>query len=231
MKDKKILVIDDDASIRESMQRVFTKEGAQVITAADGQQGLRQLYLHHPDLVILDILMPILDGWETCRQIRLMSDVPIILLTSLQRDEDLVRGLDYGADDFVTKPFRFPVLLARVRAVLRRSESLRVEEHASIYSDEYLLLDFQKRKVIAGGREVKLTPTEFRLLTYLFHRSEMVCTYEQILENVWGWEYRDSIDYVHVYISHIRQNIEENPRNPAYILSERGVGYRFEKKR
>ncbi|MCB0063094.1 MAG: response regulator transcription factor [Caldilineaceae bacterium] len=229
MEDKKILVIDDDHNLVQMIKLTFVRAGAEVYTAVDGRDGLRQFYEHRPDLVILDVRMPDIDGWETCRQIRLLSDVPIIMLTTMDKEEDVLRGFDYGADDFVTKPFSRDVLLARARAVMRRVELLNEAADQSVYSDEYLSIDLHRRRVIVDGKTAQLTATEYRLLTYLMQNAGQVLTYQNILDKVWGWEYQDSIDYVHVYISHLRKKLEVDPRNPRYVLTERGVGYRFER--
>jgi two-component system KDP operon response regulator KdpE len=229
MLEKKILVIDDDVNLGQAIKMTFARAGAEVFTAVDGRDGLRQFYEHRPDLVILDVRMPDIDGWETCRQIRLLSNIPIIMLTTMDKDEDILRGFDYGADDFVTKPFSREVLLARARAVLRRVELLNEADDQSIYSDGYLSIDLRKRRILVDGESIQLTATEFRLLAYLLHNAGQVLTYQNILDKVWGWEYQDSIDYVHVYISHLRRKLETDPRNPKYVLTERGVGYRFER--
>lgn len=231
MNDKKILIIDDDVNLGQTIKLTFARVGAEVFTAVDGRDGLRQFYEYRPDLVILDVRMPDINGWETCRQIRLLSNVPIIMLTTLDNDEDVIRGLDYGADDFVTKPFSREVLLARARAVLRRSEQLAEPEDQQIYNDSYLLIDLRKHRVQVDGQAVQLSSTEFRLLAYLLQNAGQVLTYQNILDKVWGWEYQDSIDYVHVYVSHLRRKLEADPRNPRYLLTERGIGYRFERRK
>lgn len=227
MQGKKVLLVDDDVYIREVTRRVFIRAGAEVELASDGQEGLRKFFDVQPDLVVLDIMMPVMDGWETCRQIRMSSDVPVVLLTSLSSDEEIVRGLEAGADDFVSKPFKPDVLLARSRAVLRRSKAAAAQETARSYQDGHLSVDLETRRVLAGDRRVSLTPTEYRLLVYLIRNSGRVISFTQILENVWGEEYMDSPNYVHVYISHLRQKLEKDPANPRYFVSEHGTGYRF----
>ena len=231
MRGKKILVIDDDINLGQAIKLTFARAGAEVLTAVDGRDGLRQFYEHRPDLVILDVRMPDIDGWETCRQIRLLSNVPIIMLTTMNRDEDILQGFDYGADDFVTKPFSREVLLARARAVMRRTELLNEAEDHSIYHDQYLNIDLRKRRIIVNGGQVQLTATEFRLLAYLLQNADQILTYQNILDKVWGWEYQNNIDYVHVYISHLRKKLEADPRNPQYVRTERGVGYRFQRQK
>ena len=223
MHGKKILVIDDDYSLCQMIKFSFNRAGAQVFTAHDGREGLHQFYNHRPDLVVLDVRMPDIDGWEACRQIRMLSNVPIIMLTTLDKDEEIIRGLNFGADDFVTKPFSREVLMARVLALLP------VEIGSPSYRDNYLVIDLEKHLVFVLDKPVQLTATEFRLLAFLFQNAGQILTYQTILDRVWGWEYKDSIDYVHVYLSHLRRKLEEDPRNPRYLLTERGIGYRFEK--
>ena len=232
MQDKKILVIDDDHNARILIERNFSKAGAQVFSAASAREGLRQFYEQRPDLVILDVMMPEVDGYETCRQIRIYSDVPVVMLTALKDDEQIVRGLDCGADDFVSKPISNEVLLARVRAILRRSRAAAKEiNDRYIYNDGNLFVDLQAHKVNVSDQEIRLTPKEFRLLEYLLHNAGRACTFDQILEDVWGWEYQGSVDYVHVYVSHLRGKIEADPKDPQYIQTVHGVGYRFERRR
>ncbi len=228
MQGKKILVIDDDVSLCQTIKFTFTRVGAEVVTATDGREGLQQFYRHRPDVVLLDVRMPDVDGWETCRQIRMLSNVPIIMLTTLHRDEEIVRGLDLGADDFVSKPFSREVLLARARAVLRRVDQPVADENVTGYNDEYLTVNLERRKVSVGGKTVQLTATEFRLLSFLLQNAGQVLSYQTILDKVWGGEYRDNVDYVHVYLSHLRRKLEADPRNPRYLVNERGIGYRFE---
>jgi len=225
---KKILIVDDDPGMLALVKRILTAEGAEVYTALDGREGLGQFGACRPDLVLLDIAMPVLDGWETCRLMRRLSDVPIIFVTAAAQEDDIVRGLDCGAVDYVTKPFSAKVLLARVRAALRTAEAGTSKRRVARYNDGYLDVDLEAHRVRVGGEPVQLTATEFRLLAYLLENAGRVLTYEQILEQVWGWECQDSVGYVHVYIWHLRQKLEQDPRNPSYLLTERGVGYRFE---
>jgi two-component system KDP operon response regulator KdpE len=220
-------VIDDDAGTVALVRLVFAKEGAEVYSAADGREGICQYGVCRPDLILLDVMLPELDGWETCRLFREFTDVPIIFLSALGREQDVVRGLDCGAVDYVTKPFSAPVLLARARAAMRRAAQASRSPQQTLFDDGYLQIDLAKRQVWAGGEPVQLTATEFRLLEYLVENAGHVLTYEQILDQVWGWAYRESVDYVHVYISHLRRKIEWDPGRPAYVLTERGVGYRF----
>ena len=231
MHNKTILLIDDDHVILNLMKEIFVRAGGEVHTAMSGSEGLRLLYAVQPDLVILDVMMPEMDGFEVCRDIRKLCDVPVIMLTSLSAEEDIIRGLDSGADDFITKPFNTGVLLARARAALRRGGKADEPLKSVLYSDDYLLVDHEKRLVLVEGNPVRLSPTEYNLLIHLLENSGRVCTFSQILEHVWGWEYRDNIDYVHVYVSHLRSKIELDPKLPTYVQTEHGIGYRFEKKR
>jgi DNA-binding response OmpR family regulator len=230
MEEKRVLVVDDDPALLPLIEYTFAREGYEVVTACDGKEALREFFAHKPDLVILDIMMPRMDGWEACRRIREVSDVPIVMLTARGQDEDIVRGLEYGADDYLTKPFSIKVLLAHARAVLRRAALPAVEyAEPTTYADDFLTIDLKERRVTVEGDQVKLTPTEYRLLAYLVQNAGQVLTFTQILQNVWGWEYQDDLDYVRVYVWHLRQKIEQDPKNPKYIQTEIGVGYRFEK--
>lgn len=228
MRNKKILVIDDEFSLREMIKYLFTSEGAIVYTASNGQEGVQKFFQLHPDVVLLDIRMPKMDGWETCKQIRLLAPTPIILLTTLHEEHQVERGLNCGADDFVTKPFSQTILLARTRAVLRRASYNYNDMQQFTYVDHYLSVNIQEREVLVKGEKIPLTSTEFRLFTYLFQNANRILTYENILENVWGYEYDGSTEYVHVYLSHLRRKIEENPKDPIYFANERGIGYKFQ---
>lgn len=230
LSDVSILVIDDDPNLCHMIDLVFSSEGAQVYKANSGIDGLQQFYTHRPDLIILDVRMPDKDGWEVLGQIRELADTPVILLTTMQDDSAIVRGLDLGADDFISKPFDNQVLLARARSVLRRVIAASEKSTTKCFSDDYLTIDLEKRLVVAAGEPVKLTATEYRLLSYLLQNAGQVLSYNQILNNVWGSEYRDSVDYVHVYLSHLRRKLEKDTRNPRYLVTEYGVGYRFERR-
>ena len=228
----KVLAIDDDPGFLRLVEQVLTQQGYEVLKASSGQEGLRILFTHKPDLVLLDVVMARMDGWQTCQRIRDVSDIPIIMLTGKQKaEEDIVRGLDYGADDYLIKPVGNRVLVARVRAVLRRSElppSAEAQREIT-YGDDFLMVDIAERKVIVNGKQVKLTPREFRLFALLVENAGHILTHKQVLEKVWGWEYTDDLDYVRIYISHLRQKIEPSPALPRYIITEPGVGYYFQK--
>jgi two-component system KDP operon response regulator KdpE len=169
-----------------------------------------------------------MDGWTVCQRIREFSDVPTIMVTAKDQDSDIIRGLELGADDYVVKPVRIPVLVARVKACLRRADLVPTEKPEMNYADKYLVVDLPARRVLTNDEPVKLTPTEFSLLARLVQSAGRVLSYKQLLEDVWGWEYTDDIDYLRIYIWHLRQKIEQDPKNPRYILTEHGVGYRFQ---
>jgi len=229
---KKTLIIDDDAIFLKLVDRVLTQQGYEVFTAGSGTEGLRLLFNQKPDIVLLDVAMPRMDGWQVCQRIREIADVPIIMLTGKQKaEEDVVRGLDYGADEYIFKPVGNRELVARVRAVLRRLElpSSGEATRAVTYADDFLTVDIAERKVTARGERVKLTPREFRLFALLVENAGRILTHKQLLEKVWGWEYTDDLDYVRIYISHLRQKIETDPARPRYIITEPGVGYHFQK--
>ena len=199
------------------------------MTARDGLEGISKVFSHQPDLIILDVTLPGIDGFEVCRRIRQISDTPIIILTALNDEQEMLQGLEAGADDFLSKPFTPAILLARATAILRRSEGSRSSAETLNFHDEYLSIDFEKHAVVLKGKALKITSTEFRLLTYLVRNAGKVLTSEQILANVWGDRYLDSPEYVHVYVSQLRNKLEENPRQPRYILTVHGMGYIFER--
>ena len=225
----KVLLIDDDVDLLQLASMIFKKEGAQIVTARDGLEGVSKLFTHHPDLIILDVMMPGINGFEVCQRIRQVSDTPLIMLTALNHEQEMLRGLDAGADDFLSKPFNADILLARARTVLRSSEHLKSQDDAMNYNNGHLSIDINRREALIRGKRIKLTPLEFRLLAYLARNAGKVLTFQQILSNVWGNEYQGSIDYVHVYVSHLRRKLEEDTRSPRYILTLHGVGYIFEK--
>ncbi len=227
---KKILAIDDEGCFLKLLAQVLSDTGYDVVTAESGQEGLKILFEQRPDLVLLDVVMPKMDGWQTCERIRDLSDVPIIMLTGGRVDEDdIARGLEHGADDYLIKPVGNRELIARVRAALRRAElSGRAVKEGVTFNDGYLTADLVKRQITVAGQRIKLTPREFRLFAMLLENPGQVLTHQQILERVWGWEYCDDIDYVRIYVSHLRQKIEPDPAKPRYIVTEPGVGYYFQ---
>ncbi|GIK43628.1 MAG: DNA-binding response regulator [Chloroflexota bacterium] len=224
---KLILIADDETRMRRFIKMNLDLEGYRVIEASNGLEALDRVREDLPDLVLLDVMMPELDGFETLRIVRETSTVPVIMLTVRDEEEDKVRGLELGADDYVTKPFSPRELNSRIKAVLRRTELDNPDSSSMVVVDDYLQIDFGKRQVFAGGKEVKLRPTEYRLLYHLVQNAGQVMTHEMILNKVWGYEYRDESQYVRLYITYLRQKIEPDPGNPRYILTERGVGYRF----
>lgn len=223
-----ILIVDDELRMRRFIRMNLELEGIQVIEAENGVQALDQIRKHNPDLVIMDVMMPEMDGFQTLEMLREISTVPVVLLTVRDDEEDITRGLASGADDYITKPFSPRELVSRVRAVLRRTESSgAVTKDEVIEVDDRLKLDFGRREVRINDELVKLRPTEYRLLYHLVQNAGWVVTYDQLLSKVWGYEYRDEPHYVRLYINYLRQKLEEDPSNPKYILTERGVGYRF----
>ncbi|MFC2037762.1 response regulator transcription factor [Chloroflexota bacterium] len=227
MDGRKILIIDDDVDLIRLLEQVFSQEGAQVYTAFDGRDGLRLFQAHRPDLVILDVMMPVMDGWQTCSRICEISDVPVIMLTVSGKEADVVQGLDMGAVDYVTKPFSVKILLARVRSLLRGTAPS-VEKPVT-YDDGYLQIDLTRQQVSVAGETLELTRTEYRVLACLFQNADRVLAQRQILEQVWGREYRDSVEYVHVHVYRLRQKLEPDPRQPRYLVTRRGAGYCFER--
>ena len=225
--DKTILVVDDEPRIVEAVGMNLELEGYQVSSASNGYEALQKLTEDLPDLVILDVMMPEVDGFETLREIREVSTVPVIMLTVRGEEIDKVRGLDLGADDYITKPFNPKELVLRIRAVLRRVEMPSPVPKTEIRVDDNLSIDFSRCKVIIKGKEVHLRPTEYRLLYHLVSNAGHVLTHETLLRRVWGYEYRDEDHYLWLYITYLRKKIEDDPKHPKYILSERGIGYRF----
>jgi len=229
MIDQKVLLIDDDADLLHLAGLLFKKAGAHIFTARDGLEGISKLFTCNPNLIILDVMMPGTNGFEVCQRIRQVSNAPIIMLTALNHEQEMLRGLESGADDFLTKPFNADVLMARAKTVLRRSANGGAQNSNFQFNNGHLSIDIERRHVLVDERRVKLTPIEFRLLVYLARNSGKVLTFNHILSNVWGDEYRGSVDYVHVYVSHLRNKIEENTKHPRYVLTVHGVGYIFER--
>jgi DNA-binding response OmpR family regulator len=226
-KNRRILVVDDEERMARFIHLNLEHDGFQVIEAYRGMQAIQILRDSLPDLIILDVMMPDIDGFEALKLIREVSSVPVIMLTAKGEEDDRVRGLELGADDYVTKPFSPRELVSRVRAVLRRNEAVGIPTKELIEVDERLKIDFGRREIWVEGKLVKLRPTEYRLLYHLVQNAGWVLTYDQILSKVWGYEYRDEPHYVRLYVNYLRQKIEKNPADPVYILTERGVGYRF----
>ena len=222
----KLLIIEDDADLVRALEVYLSRAGYEVTSAANGLEGLQTLYNERPDIVILDIAMPKMDGWEVCRRIRDLSDVPIVILTARVQEDERVKGLKLGADDYVVKPFSLKELEARLEAVLRRVPEARARS-GPIFANEDLSIDADRLLVRRGGRRIDLTPTELRLLLYLAENAGRVLSHRQILEKIWGSEYGEDADYVKLFIYRLRRKLEPDPKEPRYILSERGIGYRF----
>jgi len=227
LRNRLILVVDDEERMARFIRLNLEHDGFQVVEAYKGMQAIQILRDVMPDLVLLDVMLPDLDGFEVLKLIREFNSVPVIMLTAKSEEDDRVRGLEFGADDYVTKPFSPRELVSRVRAVLRRTEAASISSKDLIEVDERLKIDFGRREVWVEGELVKLRPTEYRLLYHLVQNAGWVMTYDQILAKVWGYEYRDEPHYVRLYVNYLRQKLEEDPSNPKYILTERGVGYRF----
>ena len=224
---KRILVVDDEPRMRRFIHMNLDLEGYQVLEAGNGLEAIKRVREDLPDLVLLDVMMPEMDGFEALREIRQFSSVPVIMLTVKGDEDDKVRGLELGADDYVTKPFGPRELSSRIKAVLRRAEIPTPAEQSIVHVDDRLQIDFNLRQVIVDGQVIKLRPTEYRLLYHLVNNAGWTMPHETLLAKVWGHEYRDETHYLRLYITYLRQKIEKDPSNPQYILTERGIGYRF----
>lgn len=222
-----VLVVDDEKPLRDFVRRNLEARGYKVLNAANGLEALALFENEHVDLVILDIMMPHLDGLETARRIREKSRVPIIILTAMGEEADKVRAFDQGVDDYLTKPFGVGELLGRVKAVLRRSNW----DQSSVSNESItrggIMVDMTRHEVTVHGQSAELTPIEFNLLVYLMRHAGKVLSHRDILQNVWGHEYGNEVEYLRVYMGHLRQKVEADPLKPKYILTERGIGYRF----
>lgn len=228
MHNNKILVIDDDRALCDLLAAIFSREGAATYAAFSGQQGLREFFLKRPDLVLLDNLMPGMNGLQVLQRIRELSDVPVIMLSAIDSQEEIIRCLRAGADDYVTKPYEPQLLLARANAAVRRGHANQREARTSVYDDGYIMFDLENRIVKVAGEDARLSATEFALLFYLATNAGRVCTFAQILQNVWGDTLQSSEENVHTFIYQLRQKLEPDPRNPMYLISVRSVGYRFQ---
>ena len=226
---KKILVVDDEKAIADIIKFNLKKEGYEVITAGDGEEGVIKAFTENPDLILLDIMMPKIDGYEACKRIREKLSIPIIMLTARAEEVDKVLGLELGADDYVTKPFGIRELMARVKANLRKYEIVSKEENTPSNTLEFgkLVIDLDKYEVIKDGSVIDLTFREFELLKFLAQKKAQVFSREVLLEKVWGYEYFGDVRTVDVTIRRLREKIEDDPSKPMYILTKRGVGYYF----
>ena len=225
--EKMILIVDDEDRMRRFVRMNLELEGYRVAEAGDGLEALNKVRDELPDLILLDVMMPKIDGFETLSRIREISTVPVIMLTVKGDEEDRIRGLDLGADDYVTKPFSPRELSSRIQAVLRRAEMPPPVGKTIIRIDDRLQVDFRSREVIVDGERISLRPTEYRLLYHLINNAGWVMTHSMLLSKVWGYEYRDEPGLLRLYITYLRKKIEPDPSRPRYILTERGVGYRF----
>jgi two-component system KDP operon response regulator KdpE len=225
---QKILIIDDDIHLLKIVEFRLKQEGYQVFVAQDGTHGIRQAFNIEPDLVLLDIMMPDMDGWEVLTRLRAFSDVPIIMVTAKGDQTDIVRGLDLGADDYIVKPFGSDELAARIAAALRRTQMPTAStQSTTAYADGYLSIDLARRSVMVDGKPVNLTPTEFRLLMYLVRHAGHVVSHKTLLSEAWGPEYENETHYLKLYMRYLREKIEKDPSNPEYILTVWNEGYCF----
>jgi DNA-binding response OmpR family regulator len=223
-----VLVVDDDGDIRRLVRTLLEKEGAVVHEATDGRQALREFHARSPDLVVLDVSMPELDGWEVLERIRDLADVPVLMLTALGQEKDRVRGLQAGADDYVVKPFGNQEFLARVQALLRRVRRESGAAEPETYADGYLAIDFAQLRVTVGEREVTLTPLEFKLLTCFVRNPRQVLSRDQLLELVWGGTLGIGADQVKLYVGYLRRKLDPDATGSVPIKTVRGFGYRYE---
>jgi two-component system, OmpR family, KDP operon response regulator KdpE len=225
---ERILAVDNEILVLEELRGCLEGAGYQVVTADDGETALREFHRVQPHLVILDLLMPDMSGWDVCSQVRSVSNTPIIMLTGLGDAKDVVRGLHAGADDYVTKPFQHEVLLARVEAILRRANTPAPSPDAQLrFGGGDLVIDPLERRVIAYGEAVDLTPLEYRLLLFMAHSAGRVLSNGAIFDHVWTYDTDTNQNSVKWYVWRVRTKIEKNPRDPRFILTERGIGYRF----
>ncbi len=223
----KILIIEDDLDLLHLLRRKLEDDGYEVSAAQDGFDGLQLTRKHKPHVILLDLMMPRMDGWETCRSIRKISNAPILILTALDGDANKVRGLDLGADDYLTKPFSLSELAARIRALLRRSDHPAVRD-GILEIDGRLAFDRRLFQLLVDGQPVSLSPKESALLSCFLDNMGRVLTHRYLLTQVWGWEYTGELSYLKVYIHSLRKKMEPDPAHPRYILTERGLGYRFD---
>ncbi len=226
MRKEMVLIVDDEKTLVKALSFSLEKEGFQVEQAYDGAEGLQKAQELNPDIIVLDLMLPELDGFEVCRQLRKKTDVPIIMLTARGEDIDKVLGLELGADDYMTKPFNSRELTARIKAILRRSLARKEESKKHIKIDR-LQIDLLQHRVRVNGDEINLTSKEFALLTFLATNAGQVYSREQLLEKVWGYDYYGDVRTVDVHIRHLREKIEKDPGNPELIITVWGTGYKL----
>lgn len=222
-----VLVVDDEPRILDIIRLTLERAGFDVFEAEDGYTALEKARRIIPDIVLLDLMLPDMDGYEVLKEIRSVSNVPVIILTVKADEADKVRGLELGADDYITKPFGHRELVSRIKAVLRRAEVGAPTGNGQIRVDDHLTVDFDKREVLVRGERIRLRPTEYRLLNHLMNSSGKLLSHDALLSRVWGREYRDDTQLLRLYITYLRQKIEPDPSHPKYIINERGLGYRF----
>ncbi len=222
-----VLVVDDELRIIRFVRINLEMEGFVVIEAHDGLEALAEVRKKMPDVVLLDVKMPEMDGFETLRLLRDISTVPVLMLTVRDSEADKVRGLDLGADDYLTKPFSPRELVSRVRAILRRTQPLTSPDSSLLKIDERLSIDFHAHELLVGGEYIKLRPTETALLRHLVENAGWIMPYKTLLSKVWGYEYQEELSYLRLYIGYLRKKIEKETSRPQYILTKRGVGYKF----
>jgi two-component system, OmpR family, KDP operon response regulator KdpE len=225
----KVLVVDDAPEVVDSVRLGFAVQWREVdlVAAGNGQQAIELVEQESPDLVLLDVGLPDMDGFKVLQEIRFFSDVPVVMLTARDDTLDKVRGLELGADDYVTKPFNHLELLARIRAVLRRLDMPAPKSRAPSFQSGEMEMDFNAQEVRVNGETVELTPTEYKLLYHLVRNAGHTLTHGTLLAKVWGREYRDEVDYLRVYVRRLRDKLGDDPEKPRYIRTERGLGYRF----
>ena len=226
--DATVLVVDDSIEFTDLLQTYLEQHGYKVVTASGGQEAVSYMQNNRrADVILLDVMMPDIDGWETCQRLRELTNVPILMLTALGRETDLVQGLELGADDYLVKPFHLTELKARIEAHLRRARMAGWESPYPAYSDDELYIDLPNREVRLRGKHISLSPTEFRLLACLVRNAGIVVPHRSLLSEVWGPDYMQDIRSLKLYIRYLRQKIEPDPTQPRYVLTEWGVGYRF----
>lgn len=224
----RVLIVEDNEQLNELLKMELEMNGYEVVTALDGETGLRKFRQTQPSLVVLDVSLPGMNGLEVCRRIRELSDVPILMMTAhAVSEQEIATGLDTGADEYMLKPLGNIEFNARIKALLRRANAFPRSDQPTIYEDGYLSVDLNTRRIQVGKQEVRLTPTEFNLLATFIQNSGQVLTFQAILERVWGREYRNEHHYPRIYVSHLRRKIEPDFKNPTYIHNEYGIGYRF----
>lgn len=226
----KILIVDDDPDIVEAITLSFKLQwpDARIVEAKNGRQTLAAFPRENPDVVLLDIALPDMDGFEVLKRIRERSDVPVLMISARGEEIDKVRGLELGADDYVTKPFGFLELSARIKAVMRRAQSLPPISGDGQFEAGPIFINYATHQVAVDGKPVKLTPIEYKLLYQLTRNAGLVLLHDQLLTKIWGPEYIGELDYLRIYVRRLREKLEPNPQQPAYILTERGIGYRFD---